>query len=148
MSTRTIGLIMLPLAAAGLVWEFNKMRQSMATTKWTRVPCVVSSVESVPEDSQLSGEETFEVRARYSYDVDGRTLNSTKVSNSHCKFLSRAEAAKLTAGIPGSGAFHAYYNPKDPQDAVLVTGQDLANIKQLGIWLLMMAFAIFLVFKR
>jgi len=30
----------------------------------------------------------------------------------------------------------------------LVTSQDLANIKQLGSWLLMMAFGIFLIFKR
>ena len=119
----------------------------MATTKWKKVPCVVSGVESVLEDSPLSDEETFAVRAHYTYEVDGKILSSTKIANGHCEFLSRKEAARLTSGIPQSGSYHAYYNPKNPQDAVLVTGHDLANIKELAIWILAVPFTIFLIFK-
>ena len=147
MSTRIIGLIVLPIAAAGLAWELNKTRLSMATSKWKKVPCVVSGIESVLESSPLSEDETFAVHANYTYEVDGKPLSSTKISNSHCKFLSRKEADRLTSGIPQSGPYHAYYNPKNPQDSVLVTGHDFTNLKEVAIWILAIPFAIFLIFK-
>ena len=120
----------------------------MATAKWTKVPCMVSGIESVLQPSQLSDDETFAVTANYTYDVGGRTLSSNKISNSHCEFLTGKEVASLTAGIPQSGPFHAYYDPANPGDAVLVTGYDMAAMKELGIWILAIAGALFLIFKK
>jgi hypothetical protein len=147
MSPHVIGWVLLAFSGSGLVWQLNKTRLSMATSKWTKVPCTVAGIDVVTQDSGLSEDEEFAVTARYSYEVDGKTHSATKVANRHCEFLSRDEVAKLIDGLPESGPHHAYYNPANPQDAVLVTGSDFANLKETAIMLLLIAVSVFLIAK-
>jgi hypothetical protein len=62
--------------------------------------------------------------------------------------LSKQEAASLTAGLPRTGSHFAYYNPATPQEAVLVTGNDMANLKQIAIFVLGIGLSLFLIMKH
>jgi hypothetical protein len=147
MSPHVFGWILLPFGLAGLGWQLNKTRLSRATSKWNKVPCTVAGIDVVAQDSALSDEENFAVSARYTYEVDGKTLSATKVANRHCEFLTRDEVARLIDGLPESGPHHAYYNPADPRDAVLVTGSDMANVKETAIMLVLIASSVFLILR-
>ena len=133
---------------AGLGYELNKTRRALATRNWTKVPCTIAKLEAVSQNSPLSEEETFAVVGQYSYQVNGADFSSETISNRHCEFLSPAEVEKLTAGLPESGAHFAYYNPDKPQEAVLVAGNDVTNIKELGTFVLVTGLALFLIFKQ
>lgn len=144
MSPHLIGWLLVPASLGGMAWELNKLRLSRATAKWKRVPCTIESIKTSEDGSGLSGEAQFKVEASYSYRVGGKQYRSTKVSNGHSEFLSHAEAAKLTAGIPEKGACFAYVNPDDPQDAVLVAGADTSIYQQLALIVGLLGLGIFL----
>jgi len=148
MSQRNFGLIVLAIGLAGLGYELNKTRLALATRKWIKVPCTIAKLETVSQNSPLSEEETFAVVGQYSYQVNGANFSSEKISNRHCEFLSPTEAEKLTAGLPNTGPHFAYYNPDQPQEAVLVAGSDVTNVKELATFLLVTGLALFLIFKR
>jgi hypothetical protein len=148
MSPHTVGIFALPFSIAGLAYELNKTRNALATSKWKQVPCTVSNLEILPEDSRVSDKETYSVCGNYSYQVNGENFTSENISNRHCRFLSKQEAASLTAGLPRTGSHFAYYNPAKPQEAVLVTGNDMANLKQIAIFVLGIGLSLFLIMKH
>jgi hypothetical protein len=148
MSSRYFGLGVLAIGLAGLGYELNKTRLALATRKWTKVPCTIAKLETVSQNSPLSEDETFAVVGQYSYQVNGADFHSETISNRHCEFLSPAEVKKLTAGLPDTGPHFAYYNPDKPQQAVLVAGNDVTNIKELGTFVLVTGLALFLILKQ
>jgi hypothetical protein len=148
MSARIWGLALLPVAAGGIGYELNKARLAIATAKWTKVPCTISRLEIVPQDSAVSDEETFEVVGAYSYQVDGQDYSSEKISARHTEFLKAGEADKLLAGVPASGPHFDYYNPEDPKQAVLVPGNDNLSVKELATFAVLLGVAIFLILKH
>ena len=147
MSQRNFGLIVLAIGLAGLFYELNKSRLALATRKWTKVPCSIDKLETVSQNSSLSDEETYAVVGQYSYQVNGANFSSEKISNRHCEFLSQAEVGKLTAGLPSAGPHFAYYNPDMPQEAVLVAGGDVTNLKELATFVFVTGLALFLILK-
>ena len=116
----------------------------MATKSWSKVPCTVTRLEVVPQCSRLSDEETFEIQSEFSYQVAGQTYTGSKVTNSHAQFLSRREVDALAARLPKTGVGLAYYNPKKPQESVLVQGADLAAAKELATAIVCVGLAVFL----
>lgn len=145
MTPRTVGLLVLPVAVAGLLWELDKARRAKATSSWVKVPCTVLSLETNLDTSPISDEESFAVTGRYSYQVNGAEFTSTKISNRHCEFLDKAEVAALTAGLPSSGPHFAYYNPSNPGEAVLVPGGDSASTKQIALMGFVLAASVVLI---
>lgn len=103
----------------------------MATNRWSKVPCTVTRLDVVPQRSPISDQESFEIQGEYAYQVAGRTYTGGKVTNSHTQFLSRGEVDALVARLPKGGVGFAYYNPKKPEQAVLLQGSDMAAAKEL-----------------
>ena len=144
MTLHNFGLIALPICSVWTAWALNKTRKAMATRHWTKVPCAVASLEVVPQSSRISEEEAFTIRTEYSYQANGNSYTSDKVTNSHSEFLSKEEVQALTARLPQGSVGIAYYNPKRPQQAVLVPGADMAAAKELLMALGGICLAVFL----
>ncbi|HST78677.1 MAG TPA: DUF3592 domain-containing protein [Verrucomicrobiae bacterium] len=144
MTPHNFGLIALPFCSVWAIWALNKARKAMATRRWTKVPCTVASLEIVPQSSRISDKEAFSVRTEYSYRVNETSYTSDTVTNSHAEFLSKEEVQALTARLPQGSVGVAYYNPKRPQQAVLVPGADLAAAKELLMALGGICLAVFL----
>jgi hypothetical protein len=131
MTLHTFGLIGLPFCLAWSGWALYKTYQGMATSRWSKVPCTITRLDVLAQPSSISDQEAFEIQSEYSYQVAGHAYTGVKVTNSHSQFLSRSEVESLTSRLPKNGPAFAYYNPRNPLQAVLVQGSDMAAAKEL-----------------
>jgi hypothetical protein len=110
------------LAAALISWGGWNIARQYPSTSWPSVDGKVTSIYHVPPISSrrhASGTVTLS----YEYAVDGVTHQSDRYGLVHAKFRDEEGAAEAFAQGHRIGAIvKVYYNPKHPEQAVLLTG--------------------------
>ncbi len=119
-------LIGIPFAGGGIFvlrLGWKAQQKSTQAMQWPTVHAVLLEVRLDSERIKDSQTQTYEVNARYSYEIDGQSYESQRVSfhegadNIGSWHLDRY--ATLKAALDADGAFKAYVNPANPADAVL-----------------------------
>ena len=114
-----IGSLILLLGAAIMlaVGVFNR-RRAQASQGW---PMVLGRVtDSRVVSANVEGGTTYEAHVRYAYDVHGRAFEYARLAFGDAGTDgSQAAAQRLAARYPAGAIVHVYYNPANPQDAVL-----------------------------
>lgn len=106
--------------AAGLL-----LSQHLQTLRWPSTLGMVDRVVIVPtsdpDDSRSPGEQ-FRPHVVYSYEVDGVTYTSEQVGVFNWIYRNRQRAAAYLDqfGIAARARVPVYYNPDNPEDAILI----------------------------
>lgn len=119
-------LIGIPFAGLGIVF-LHQTRVSdqniERSANWPSQTVRILEVELRTNRSEKSSSPTFEVRARYTYEVEGQEYTSDRVSwnwgADSDEAWHRAKFEQLRHALEADGAFKAFVNPDDPSEAVL-----------------------------
>ena len=117
--------------------------QQVAAREFTSAPGKVLASEVTTHDSDDGT--TYGVRVTYSYTVSGQEYTGDRLRYGQVSSSSYPQARKAAAKFPVGSPITVYYNPSDPQDALLrpgLTGGDLFmalfmtpfNAVMLGFW--------------
>jgi hypothetical protein len=82
----------------------KEVREEDTTTKWTH------------------RRHYFQVKVKYSYEVDGRTYTGDRVKLGSNRFSTEKQALDELARVEGTRRFTVLYNPKTPQASFLEIG--------------------------
>jgi len=126
---RTVGLfglafgsIFLCVGIANMIGPIKRGFKQRGTTEWTMVEGEIISVtpkaprENRPDSPML-----------YQYKVDERSYRSTRAALTDGAKLEYNEWLQLINGLPDSGKIPVYYNPADPNESMLITGEVKAS---------------------
>jgi hypothetical protein len=113
--------VVLVLAAVGsAVSVTGSIRDARASMTWPSVTGRVS--ESAVEESTVGTKRSFTARVRYDYVVGGRGYTNRAIGFSDAGGSSRDSAEGVVARYPSGATVPVYYDPADPQNAVLERG--------------------------
>lgn len=117
---RIVAVVLVVVGVVSAVTITASIRDARASASWPSVPGQVS--ESTVEESSSGTSRSFKASVRYDYAVDGRTYTNHAIGFSDSGGADRAGAEGVTAKYPNKSAVTVYYNPTDPQNAVLERG--------------------------
>lgn len=116
-----VGFVFLALGSLALVAAIQHLRLGRASIAW---PKVVGQIVEVTKRKTDSGATKEFYEMKYSYVVDGVSLESKR-------FSFNGEFPDFVYAV---GAMtDVYYNPRKPQISVLVPGYGFNNVMMLGI---------------
>lgn len=116
-----VGVVFTVIGAIGVAWSVVTFASALSSPKWPAVPGVVA----VSDLQRSRGEGGFTYRAEisYRYLVDGTELVSNRAQFGDRIELSWSSGAvRLLQKYPVGRSVNVYYNPYDPEEAVLETG--------------------------
>lgn len=129
-------LILFPVIGAGVVVSsLGMLGKANSARNWPTARGEILSSQVVTELASTWGEsggsarqpaEVHSAQVRYEYIVDGKTYRGQRISVQQSPSTDRYQA-ELTAQEFSKGTTTVYYNPKDPQDALLAP-QDVGDI--------------------
>jgi hypothetical protein len=128
--SRISGLIMavfgLPFAAGGVFFlhdGYSAWRDAARAAHWTPTEATLREVRLESHAGRKSGRPTFEVRALYTYEVDGHVYESTRVGvhdgADNIGSWQQDRYNELKSALEMGGAITAFVNPEDPGESVL-----------------------------
>jgi hypothetical protein len=143
-------MLLAALAAFAYLWWLGA--KGDASTAW---PSAVGSVlESRMEQRQVNAggerDNTWEYfpQLRYQYQVQGQTYHSTNRRFPNPGYSrSQQEVAAILARYPAGAQVRVYYNPANPAEACLETGQHWTAWAGKAITLLIVAVAVWLLLR-
>jgi hypothetical protein len=114
------------VGVAVLVSSFGMLRTAGATAQWPTVQGEIVSSKIVTESVFYKGEigergqwnDEHSVQIRYEFSVDGENYQAERITLWDAATTDRHQA-ELTCKEFGKGKTTVYYNPNDPQDALL-----------------------------
>jgi len=115
-------------AVGGIAFAFigyNSMQKAKAAKAWPTVEGRITSseVDSYWKRDRDSGSTRMhEAKIAYEYTVDGVSYESTKISFMSSSSSLRGQAQAMVRKYPAGGTATVYYNPSNPQEAVLEPG--------------------------
>lgn len=128
-----VALVMgLVMTFAGLYYGSRMVlnaKKSSGSTGWPTVPCEIVS-SSVKQGTDLNHEtpiRTITPEIEYHYQVNGRWFMNDRITNGPI-MLMQGNAERLTHKYPAGSTGFAHYNPGDPADAVLESGNEPAAL--------------------
>lgn len=108
------------------VVQTGRERESSKTWPTVTGHLVSAHVKEVrTEDTSTQwrrSEHYFQVRVKYSYEVDGRAYTGERVKLGSNRFSSETAALQELARVEGTRRFTVLYNPKKPQASFLEIG--------------------------
>lgn len=108
----------LMLAGGGALDVLSDSRALSAAEGWSRATAWVESVEN--ERYATRSRTAYIPQVAYAYDVGGRRYRNGDVYLNGGPHLSQAASAAILARFPPGGDVPVYYDPADPQRAVLI----------------------------
>jgi hypothetical protein len=120
-------ILSLLISLAACVWfifELWSARRGWATLNWPSVPGVIL-IAALSTSRAFGSGGPFVMTVRYSYEVDGKPFEGTRLQYGHDSFDStylEAAAKKRLAGYEPGKATRVHFNPRNPNDAVLEPG--------------------------
>lgn len=124
------------VGAAVTAWGVVDYRRAQASRNWPtangRVQYATVETRSSRNDSGTSST-TFQARIIYGYEIGGQTLRSERVSFGEVSTSDPADAEEIVARYQPGTTVTVYYDPQNPELAVLEPGVSLGNYLLLGI---------------
>lgn len=121
------GVFMTALSAYLLKHAIKRYRQFSDSAAWPSTEGRITESEVVRYDATTS---RYDFLVRYSYNVDGRDYTHNVATL--YTLSGKAECEALLEKFPAGTNAPVYYDPQNPQDAVLVTGADARKGKEKG----------------
>ena len=137
-----IGLAFLLVAAGTLWWGATTVRNASASRDWTAVPGTIT-VSQVAISTDEDGT-TYSADVQYKYVVNDRWRAADTVHFGEYGSGSRSHAEKIVARYPPGSPVTVYYNPDDPDTAVLEPGVSWSSYSGLFMSLIFFAVPVFL----
>jgi len=135
----TVGLVFFAIGIAVTTWGWNVLGNAKASTSWPSVEGkVVSSEVERERTSRRSGgrrrtSTTYEAAIHYRYTVNGTEYSSDRVSFGEYSSSNRAHAQGIVSRYPAGKTVQVYYDPNDPEVAVLESGTSWSCYIPIGI---------------
>lgn len=109
--------------AAGLFFAgllFLHVKQIAGTYRWDKIPCFILSSEADVDEKADSEKDRYFVRIRYRYEIDGRALESDRVTSSPRSYDTFDKASAVAARFPPDSRAVCHVDPANPGTAILV----------------------------
>ena len=107
------------IVVLGFLGTIEDLYKAWVSRNWPRVTGYLQSKTiEVKEHDGLS----YHPKVNYKYDINGMTYYSTNIGYLGMHSLSEENAEELLGHLQVNKNLDVFYNPKDPEDAVLVTG--------------------------
>jgi hypothetical protein len=121
------GLFALALGAIGviLIIQYARNKQkAQASNSWPSAPGKITGHEiRVDEGDDDSNQVRYIPEVHFEYQIDGNPYQGKRISfGSEPDFSSRQKAEAFLEAYPVESATTAYFNPENPQEAVLTQG--------------------------
>jgi hypothetical protein len=116
-SIAIIGIAASATMAGGAVWQ---LRREIATMSWHSTPGRILESQVVKHKS--SDGPTYEAVVRYSYSVDGTEYTSNRISFYDHESGFRCDRQAIIERYVNQGRTVVYYNPENPEEALLKRG--------------------------
>lgn len=125
-SNPLVGLLITVIGIGFAIWGALVVMEARSATNWPAVEGVIisSSVEHrVNTTSSGKGKWYYEARIKYDYNVDGVDYESKRVGFKSASYQYKSEVVPSTIvrRYPANRTVEVYYNPDDPEKAVLET---------------------------
>lgn len=119
-----VGVLFALLGAGVMITAWRTRQRLQASAGWPTTEGEVVETQIRREESATGEDDDTMVRfypeIRYTYRVLGQTYTGTRLSfGGPAGYLNRAEAAAVLNRYPVGGRVMVYYNPANPQEAVL-----------------------------
>jgi hypothetical protein len=100
----------------------HKLLKARASLDWPAAPAEIVSaeIETSAHHTKNGSSTSYAPRITYRYTVDGRTYDGSRAAFAY--EASQAAAAEFVRRFPPGSHVDAYYDPRDPSEAVLVRG--------------------------
>jgi hypothetical protein len=135
-------VILLLVAAGMLVVGFINRRRAQASQGWPMVLGRVTDARVV-SSTDSEGGTTYEPHVSYAYDISGRTFKNARLAfGGTVGDGNPAGARRTVARYPAGAIVHVYYEPTNPQNAVLERRSGVGGF-YFGLGLLLLVFACF-----
>jgi hypothetical protein len=133
-----VGIAFAVIGALGVVWSVWELGRSIRSSRWLRTEGVVL-VSDLQRSRDSDGGYMYRPEISYSYQVDGADfVASRRKFGSRISLSWSVPAARAVRKYPAGSRVSVWYDPTDPQEAVLETG-----ITTL-VWISLAASALFL----
>lgn len=110
---------------------FQDKNEADISAKWQSVTAVVDSSSFSTSYSRHS--HSYTPHVQYHFNAGGKSHQSTRISFPDPSFGKQSEAEELVAKYPQNSMTTAYFDPKNPDESCLVTGESAALNKELLI---------------
>jgi hypothetical protein len=138
-----IGLVFLTTGIGLVVRSSLTLHESMTMRGWMEMPATIEHAELKRHERRSARERytSYSVSATYSYEVNGRQYEGTRVSlyehgDDGFSGFQRDLYAELNLARGSRGGYRCYVNPNDPNESIL--NRDL----QLGFMIMKAIFAV------
>ena len=119
-------LFAIPFVVVGLmmlIWGVGNYLDARSSESWPSVDGVIVSSETiVKRDESGKNEPYYRAVVSYSYSVDGYEYNNDNISFGTASGLNKTSAEQVVRSYPPGRRVKVYYNPDNPNTAVLVKG--------------------------
>ena len=115
-----------------LLWGITSSRSAFTSQKWPAETGTITA-SSIETSRSNKGNTMYSADIRYTYQVNGQGYTGSKVSFGDVSTSDSADARKIVSRYQSGQAVTVYYNPQDPQQAVLETGFSPGLFLPLGI---------------
>lgn len=107
---------------------FQDKNEADISAKWQSVTAVVDSSNFTTSYSRHS--HNYSPHVQYHFNAGGTTHKSSRISFPDPSFGKQSEAEALVAKYPPNSLTTAYFDPKNPDESCLVTGESAALGKE------------------
>jgi hypothetical protein len=131
-------LLSLCFMAAGIalaVWGFRNLATARESNSWPTVrgtitaSRVVRNVEHYTDsDHHRRTRVVYHPQVRYRYAVDGQTFSGSRVTMGDYSSSSKRRARKICVHYPAGSSCKVFYDPDQPESAVLKAGMSFGTI--------------------
>ena len=116
-------------------WGWPPLKYAYESKTWPVTSGTIT--QSVVDSWMKDGKSQYDARINYSYEVEGKKYNSTKINTSGSYSGSNMTRAKeLVEEFPAAKTVDVFYDPEVPDSAALKTGVSGSDIAMAAIPLL------------
>jgi hypothetical protein len=121
------------LIGAGLsYWGWTILQNARASASWPTAEGVISSSE-VSHSTDAEGGDSYSPEVDYQYTVDGLPFSDSTIKFGENSYDRRRTAEEIAATYPVGRPVTVYYDPEEPDNAVLEPGVSGGSYIVLGI---------------
>lgn len=127
-------------------WGWPPLKYAYESKSW---PSATGTIIKSEVDSWMKdGKSQYEARINYSYEINGKKYNSTKISTSGSYSGSNMTKAKeFVAAYPNGKTVDVFYDPEVPDSAALIPGPRLSDFALAGVPLIFLVIGLLVLFK-